>query len=219
MLGAHSEREWSVNRMFGRWSGREEPAVPRGVDHPDDWAPFENLDEAVRTYCFDPDTALVALASFISSDDVLGFTLEKVVDFDTHGTSVWQEIAVVDDRRLLLWHGEEKPDDEDGTNGGSVLESSVRVIPLGAIVDMGLRTRWGSPTTGARTPLSVSLYLATQTAQGFTSQTDSDGDVQGVLRQEIYRFSKSVEDGGPAQMARLIQFGQVVGKLLGRELG
>jgi hypothetical protein len=37
-----------------------------------------------------------------------------------------------------------------------------------------------------------------------------DGTSTGRFRQEAYRFSKSLEDGGPGQIRRLLEFAAVI---------
>src|SRR5918911_3114062 len=74
-----------------------------------DWSPYTDLDSAARAYLRDPDIALDALAGVLHGTSVLGFTLERFVN-EVNG--VWQEVAVCDGRRLILWHGEDVPPEE-----------------------------------------------------------------------------------------------------------
>jgi hypothetical protein len=69
-----------------------------------DWSPYPDLDSAARAYLRDPELALDALGGVLAGASVLCFTLERFVN-DTNG--VWQEVAVCDGTRLILWHGED----------------------------------------------------------------------------------------------------------------
>ena len=71
-----------------------------------------------------------------------------VVDLSEAGASVWQEAAVCDGRRLILWHSEELADAD--APGGTVLDSSVQVLPLEAIGHVGMRTLVGRDESGRR---------------------------------------------------------------------
>jgi hypothetical protein len=148
---------------------------------------------------------------------VRGFTLERVVDLTEAGASVWQEAAVCDGRRLVLWHSEELADSE--APGGTVLDSSVQVLPLDAVVHVGMRTLVGRDGEGRRQDRGVHLVVATGTPHELTAvQTEPDQPSPGTarFRPEAFRFSKSLDDGGPGQMARLIEFGRLLGRLVPR---
>ena len=79
-----------------------------------DWSPYQDLESAARAYLRDPDLALAAIDGVLAGAGVLGFTLERYVN-DVNG--VWQEAAVCDGSRLILWHGEDMAPD-DGPTGG-----------------------------------------------------------------------------------------------------
>ena len=88
-----------------------------------------------------------------------GFTLERVVDLTEAGASVWQEAAVCDGRRLILWHSEELADED--APSGTILDSSVQVLPLASIRHVGMRTLVGRDASGRRIDRGVHLVLAT----------------------------------------------------------
>ena len=94
-----------------------------------DWSPYPDLDSAARAYLRDPDLALDALGGVLAGAGVLCFTLERFVN-DTNG--VWQEVAICDGTRLVLWHGEDVAPGE-GPMGS--MTSSVRVLPLSVVTD------------------------------------------------------------------------------------
>ncbi len=183
--------------------------APRPHD-PQDWAPYLRLEDAVRAYIRDADAALDELAGVIDAADVLSFTCELVPSAQPWGEALWQEIAVTDGRRLILWHGDDEVDDDGG--GVRMFSSSLRTIPLRAVVDQGLRTRFQIEPDGSRTIHTVLLYLSTQTPERAVTELADPNETRTVQYVETYRFSKSVTDGGLAQMQRLLQFGRALSR-------
>jgi len=180
-----------------------------------DWSPYERFDEAARVYFLHADVALESVGGVLGRRRVRGFTLERVVDLTEAGASVWQEAAVCDGRRLILWHSEEVADDE--APGGTVLDSSVQVLPLGAIRHVGMRTMVGRDPAGLRVNRGVHLVLATATPHELNPVQDGDPEAPiaaARFRPEAFRFSKSLDDGGPGQITRLISFGRLMGRLV-----
>src|SRR5207342_1741589 len=78
----------------------------------EDWAPYPRLEDGVRAYVRDHDVALDALRGVLDFGAVQAFTLERVVSTQTWGESLWQEVAVTDGQRLILWHGDDESDDD-----------------------------------------------------------------------------------------------------------
>ncbi len=175
---------------------------------PQDWAPYPRLDDAVRAYIRDADAALDALYGVIEPSAVKAFTCERVPSTQVWGESLWQEVAVTDGQRLILWHGDDETDDD--RPDVLMFSSSVRTIPLHAIVDQGLRNRFKAEPDGTRTMHAVMLYLSTQTPERSMTELTEANETRTVQYVETYRFSKSVTDGGLAQMQRLLQFGRAV---------
>jgi hypothetical protein len=175
---------------------------------PQDWAPYPRLDEAVRAYIRDAEAALEALSGVVDPGDVKAFTCERVATPQSWGESLWQEVAVTDGHRLILWHGDDETDEDRPDQ--LMFSSSVRTIPLRAIVDQGLRNRFRAEPDGSRTMSAVMLYLSTQTPERSMTELTEANETRTVQYVETYRFSKSVTDGGLAQMQRLLQFGRAV---------
>ena len=100
-----------------------------------DWSPYPDLESAARAYLRDPDVALDALGGVLRGATVLGFTIERFVN-EVNG--VWQEVAVCDGIRLVLWHGEDVP---PGEGPAGSMTSSLRVVPLSAVTEVGCRRR------------------------------------------------------------------------------
>lgn len=175
---------------------------------PQDWAPYPLLDDAVRAYIRDADAALEALAGVVDEASVVAFTCERVSSTQSWGESLWQEVAVTDGRRLILWHGDDEVDDDRPET--LMFSSSIRTIPVTAIVDQGLRHRFRTEPDGSRTMQAVMLYLSTQTPERSMTELSEANETRTVQYVETYRFSKSVTDGGLAQMQRLLQFGRAL---------
>jgi hypothetical protein len=57
---------------------------------------------------------------------------------------------------------------------------------------------------------AVMLYLSTQTPERSMTELSEANETRTVQYVETYRFSKSVTDGGLAQMQRLLQFGRAL---------
>jgi hypothetical protein len=181
-----------------------------------DWSPYRDLDAAARAYLRDPDVALdclgralcagapegtpVSCQEFIS---VLGFTLERFVN---EFNGVWQEVAICDSSRLLLWHGEDSPPGE-GPPGSMI--SSLRVVPMSAVSEVGCRRRLVRTPTGLRVD-AIDVYLLLTSLEEATEQTG--------LRHDALRFGKTLTDGGAGQVARLEEFAELVAGLAGRPL-
>ena len=118
-----------------------------------DWSPYQDLDSAARAYLRDPDIALDALSGVLRGATVLGFTLERFVN-EVNG--VWQEVVVCDGTRLVLWHGEDVPPG-DGPPGA--MTSSLRVVSLSAVTEVGCRRRLSRTPSGRVRVDSVDVYL------------------------------------------------------------
>jgi len=144
---------------------------------------------------------------------VLSFTCELVTSAQPWGEALWQEVAVTDGRRLILWHGDDEVDEDRPDT--LMFSSSLRTIPLSAIVDQGLRHRFRTEPDGSRTMNAVLLYLSTQTLEKAVTELAEANQTRTVQYVETYRFSKSVTDGGLAQMQRLLQFGRALSRATG----
>ena len=175
-----------------------------------DWSPYLDLDSAARAYLRDPDLALDALNGVLAGANVLCFTLERFVN-DTNG--VWQEVAACDGTRLVLWHGEDVP---PGEGAPGAMTSSIRVLPLSVVAEVGTRRRLQRAADGTPRVDALDVYvLLTSFDDGAGPPSDDHGP---LLRQDALRFVKTLEDGGPGQIARLEEFARTVSALVGRPL-
>jgi hypothetical protein len=173
-----------------------------------DWSPYADLDSAARAYLRDPEIALEALSSVVVGAEIVTFTLERFVN-EVNG--VWQEVAVCDGHRLVLWHGEDVPP-EDGPPGS--MTSSLRVIPLSAVTEVGCRRRLNRSGAGPARVDSTDVYLLLSSLDeaGFGGMDDAGP----VIRHDALRFGKTLEDGGPGQITRLEEFARVIAALVGK---
>ena len=175
-----------------------------------DWSPYPDLDSAARAYLRDPEVALDALTGVLGGAGVLGFTLERFVN-EVNG--VWQEVVVCDGTRLILWHGEDVPP-SDGPAGS--MTSSLRVVPLSAVTEVGCRRRLTRLNGASVRVDSADVYflLSSLDEAGFTALDDA----ATVLRHDALRFGKTLDDGGAGQIARLEEFARLVASMVGRPL-
>ena len=175
-----------------------------------DWSPYLDLESAARAYLRDPDLALDALAGVLGGGSVLTFTLERFVN-ETNG--VWQEVAACDGARLVLWHGEDIP---PGEGPAGSMTSSIRVLPLSAVAEVGTRRRLLRGQDGSARVDAVDVYVLLTSLDDAGAANDDRGGP--LVRQDALRFVKTLEDGGPGQIARLEDFARTVSALVGRPL-
>ena len=171
-----------------------------------DWSPYRDLESAARAYLRDPDLALDALDGVLRGASVLGFTLERFVN-EVNG--VWQEVVVCDGSRLILWHGEDVPPD-DGPAGS--MTSSLRVVPVSTVTEVGCRRRVTRAPDGSFRVDSIDVYLLLSSLD----ETVPGDEGQPPLRHDALRFGKTLEDGGAGQIARLEEFARLVASVIGR---
>ena len=177
-----------------------------------DWSPYQDLDSAARAYLRDPDIALESLAGVLRGSTVLGFTLERFVN-EVNG--VWQEVVVCDGTRLVLWHGEDVPPG-DGPPGA--MTSSLRVVALSAVTEVGCRRRLSRTQSGHVRVDSIDVYLLLSSLdEGGAAGTGGTGeDSTSLIRHDALRFGKTLDDGGAGQISRLEEFARLVASLVGR---
>jgi hypothetical protein len=178
-----------------------------------DWSPYQDLDSAARAYLRDPEIALEALAGVLRGASVLGFTLERFVN-EVNG--VWQEVVVCDGTRLVLWHGEDVPPG-DGPPGS--MNSSLRVVALSAVTEVGCRRRLTRTPTGVVRVDSIDVYLLLSSLDeaGGAAATEDSASTSS-MRHDALRFGKTLDDGGAGQIGRLEEFSRLVASLVGRPM-
>lgn len=176
-----------------------------------DWSPYRDLGSAARAYLRDPEIALAALAGVLGDATVVGFTLDRFV---TEVNGVWQEIVVCDGSRLILWHGEDLP---AGDGSPPAMTSSLRVLPLSSVTEVGCRQRLTRAQGGETRIDGVDVYLLLGSLDeaGIGIAVGSQPQAP-VVRHDALRFSKTLDDGGPGQIRRLEEFGRLIASLIGR---
>jgi hypothetical protein len=173
-----------------------------------DWSPYRELDAAARAYLRDPELALETLGGVLGGAEVLGFTLERFVN---EFNGVWQEVVVCDGHRLVLWHGEDAP---PGEAPPGAMISSLRVVPLSAVTEVGCRRRLARSPSGTVRVDALDVYaLLTSLDEAAGGADDGPG-----VRHDALRFGKTLEDGGAGQIARLEEFALLIASLVGRPL-
>jgi hypothetical protein len=171
-----------------------------------DWSPYRSLDDAAKAYLRDADLALDDLMAVLGDRQIAGFTLERVVMDDGR---VWQEAAVCDGERLLLWHGEDVPDSETGA-----MTSAVRTIPLTSISEVGCRRHVERDDAGTPSITDIEVYALLRTVDEGDQMVTDDGTAT-VFRHDAVRFGKNVQDVGRGQLERLSSFARLLSTLLG----
>ncbi|MEH0938479.1 hypothetical protein [Micromonospora psammae] len=187
---------------FGGGGGGDLPAV-----FPD-WSPYQDLESAARAYLRDPDVALEALGGVLRGASVLGFTLERFVN-EVNG--VWQEVVVCDGSRLVLWHGEDVP---PGEGPPGAMTSSLRVVPVSTVTEVGCRRRLTRADNGEIRVDSIDVYLLLTSLD----EAPPGDEVVGAPRHDALRFGKTLDDGGAGQIARLEEFARLVASVVGRPM-
>jgi hypothetical protein len=182
-----------------------------------DWSPYPDLDSAARAYLRDPELALEALGGVLAGSVVLGFTLERFVN-DVNG--VWQEVAVCDGTRLVLWHGEDVPPSELPSTDppAGAMTSSLRVLPLSVVTEVGTRRRLHRAADGTVRVDAVDVYILLSSFDDGNGGGLGDDPGAPLVRQDALRFVKTLDDGGSGQIARLEEFARLVASLVGRPL-
>jgi hypothetical protein len=186
----------------------ETPEVPAVFP---DWSPYRDLEAAARAYLRDPEVALDALSGVLHRNGAgpFGFTLERFVN-DVNG--VWQEVAVCDGDRLVLWHGE---DVAPGDGPPGAMTSSLRVVPLSSVTEVGYRRRLLRTPEGRVQVESVDVYLLLGTLDE-AALLAGPAEPAAAVRHDALRFGKTLADGGPGQIARVEEFARLVAARAGR---
>jgi hypothetical protein len=187
------------------------------VGIPQDWAPYSSVEEAAKVYLRDPDLALDHLRSVIDLSAIKSFIMSRGSSEESWGEASpasgrcpqWQEVVLTDGQRLIMW----RADDELSTRGDRerrVLNASVRTILLSTITDHVLTTEYEVLGDDTRRLAEVRLRMYTQLVTRSRQKSATETDIYC----ESFRYFKSVDDGGLAQMQRLLQFGRVLSRCI-----
>ena len=176
---------------------------------PQDWAPYSSMEEAAKVYLRDPELALDQLRSVVDLAAIKSFIMSRGFTEESWGEAQWQEVVLTDGHRVMMW----RADDEMSTAGERerrVLNASVRTILLSTITDHVLTTEYDVHDDGTRRLSEVRLRMYTQLVTRSRQKSATETDIYC----ESFRYFKSVDNGGLAQMQRLLQFGRVLSRCI-----
>jgi hypothetical protein len=179
------------------------------MDNPQDWAPYSSMEEAAKVYLRDPDLALDQVRSVVDLEAIKSFIMSRGSTDESWGEALWQEVILTDGQRVIMW----RADDEMSTAGERerrVLNASVRTILLSTITDHVLTTEYEVLDDGTRRLSEVRLRMYTQLVTRSRQKSATETDIYC----ESFRYVKSVDNGGLAQMQRLLQFGRVLSRCI-----
>jgi hypothetical protein len=179
------------------------------MSEPQDWAPYSSIEDAAKVYLRDPELALDQLRSVVDFPAVTSFIMSRGVTNEVWGEALWQEVVLTDGRRLILWRADDELSADD-RESRQLLDSSVRTILLSTITDHILTTEFEVLNDGTRRLAEVRLRMYTQLLTRSRQKSAVDTD----LFCESFRYVKTVDNGGLAQMQRLLQFGRVLSRSL-----
>jgi hypothetical protein len=116
--------------------------------------------------------------------------------------------VLTDGQRLIMW----RADDElaDGDRERRILNASVRTILLSTITDHVLTAEYEVVGDDTRRLSEVRLRVYTQLVTRSRQKSATETDIYC----ESFRYLKSVDNGGLAQMQRLLQFGRVLSRCM-----
>ena len=176
---------------------------------PQDWAPYSSMEEAAKVYLRDPELALDQLRPVVDLAAIKSFIMSRGFTDESWGEALWQEVVLTDGHRVMMW----RADDEMSTAGERerrVLNASVRTILLSTITDHVLTTEYEVHDDGTRRLSEVRLRMYTQLVTRSRKKSVTETDIYC----ESFRYFKSVDNGGLAQMQRLLQFGRVLSRCI-----
>jgi hypothetical protein len=114
----------------------------------------------------------------------------------------------------VLWHGE---DVAPGDGPAGSMTSSLRVVPLSTVTEVGCRRRLTRTSSGQARVDSIDVYLLLSSVDDAVPPPGlGEEEARATLRHDALRFGKTLDDGGPGQIARLEEFSRVVASLVGR---
>ena len=176
---------------------------------PQDWAPYSSVDEAARVYLRDPELALDQIRSVIDLAAIKSFIMSRGSSDEAWGEALWQEVVLTDGQRLIMWRADDELAGADDRER-RVLNASVRTILLSTITDHVLTAEYEMLSDDTRRLYEVRLRMYTQLVTRSRQKSATETDIFC----ESFRYYKSVDNGGLAQMQRLLQFGRVLSRCM-----
>ena len=170
-------------------------------------------------YLRDPDLALDQLRSVVDLPTVKSFIMSRGFTEESWGEASpcppdgwcpqWQEVVLTDGHRLIMWRADDEVSGEDDRER-RVLNASVRTILLSTITDHVLTAEYEVLSDDTRRLSEVRLRMYTQLVTRSRQKSVTETDIFC----ESFRYYKSVDNGGLAQMQRLLQFGRVLSRCM-----
>jgi hypothetical protein len=176
---------------------------------PQDWAPYSSVEEAARVYLRDPELALDQIRSVIDLSAIKSFIMSRGSSEESWGEALWQEVVLTDGQRLIMWRADDEVAGEEDRER-RVLNASVRTILLSTITDHVLTAEYEVLSDDTRRLSEVRLRMYTQLVTRSRQKSVAETDIFC----ESFRYYKSVDNGGLAQMQRLLQFGRVLSRCM-----
>ena len=183
---------------------------------PQDWAPYSSVEEAAKVYLRDPELALDQLRSVIDLSAIMSFIMSRGSTEESDSASPasgwypqWQEVVLTDGHRLIMWRADDELSTADDRER-RVLNASVRTILLSTITDHVLTAEYEVLGDDTRRLSEVRLRMYTQLVTRSRQKSATETDIYC----ESFRYQKSVDNGGLAQMQRLLQFGRVLSRCI-----
>jgi hypothetical protein len=176
---------------------------------PQDWAPYSSVEEAARVYLRDPELALDQIRSVIDLSAIKSFIMSRGSSEESWGEALWQEVVLTDGQRLIMWRADDEVAGEEDRER-RVLNASVRTILLSTITDHVLTAEYEVLSDDTRRLSEVRLRMYTQLVTRSRRKSVTETDIFC----ESFRYYKSVDNGGLAQMQRLLQFGRVLSRCM-----
>jgi hypothetical protein len=93
------------------------------------------------------------------------------------------------------------------------MTSSLRVVTLSAVTEVGCRRRLTRTPTGHVRVDSIDVYLLLSSLDEAGGNAAEDAP---AIRHDALRFGKTLDDGGAGQISRLEEFARLVASLVGR---
>jgi hypothetical protein len=99
------------------------------------------------------------------------------------------------------------------------MTSSVRVVALSAVTEVGCRRRLTRTPTGVVRVDSIDVYLLlTSLDEAGAAAASEESAATPSMRHDALRFGKTLDDGGAGQISRLEEFARLVASLVGRPM-
>lgn len=94
------------------------------------------------------------------------------------------------------------------------MTSSLRVVPVSTVTEVGCRRRLTRAEDGTVRVDSIDVYLLLSSLD----EAPPSDEAAGTPRHDALRFGKTLDDGGAGQITRLEEFARLVASVVGRPM-